>query len=100
MRNKAIKEPTVLKGFYLAALYFFLSLPAFSQLVPGREEGLTIEISGQVIDQRKQPLPDVSVLVKGTVTGAITNLSGVFVLRARTKLPLILVFSSIGFQQR
>ena len=33
-----------------------------------------IEVSGVVIDQeRKQPLQDVNVQVKGTVTGAITS---------------------------
>jgi iron complex outermembrane receptor protein len=60
-----------------------------------------IEISGQVTDQQsRQPLPDVSVQVKGTVTGAITNSTGNFVLRTKTKLPLTLIFSSIGFQQQ
>src|SRR5215510_15678199 len=58
-----------------------------------------IEISGRVTDQEKQqPLPDVSVQVKGTVTGAVTNASGNFVLRTKTKLPFILVFTSVGFK--
>jgi iron complex outermembrane receptor protein len=58
-----------------------------------------IEISGRVTDQEKQqPLPDVSVQVKGTVTGAVTNSSGNFVLRTKTKLPFTLVFTSVGFK--
>ena len=60
-----------------------------------------IEVSGVVIDQeRKQPLQDVNVQVKGTVTGAITSSTGSFVLRTKAKLPFVLVFSSVGFQQQ
>ena len=60
---------------------------------------MIIEVSGRVTDQEKQlPLPDVSVQVKGTIAGTITNSSGSFVLRTKTKLPFTLVFSSVGFQ--
>ena len=41
-----------------------------------------------------------SVQIKGTVTGTITNATGNFVLRTKTKLPFTLVFSSVGFQQQ
>src|SRR5678816_3437281 len=58
-----------------------------------------IEISGQVTDQEKKlPLPDVSVQIKGTVAGTVTNSTGNFVLRTKTQLPFTLVFSSIGFK--
>ena len=71
----------------------FLSNQLFAQ------DNTTIEISGRVTDQEKQqPLPDVSVQVKGTVTGAVTNSSGNFVLRTKTRLPFTLVFTSIGFK--
>jgi iron complex outermembrane receptor protein len=60
-----------------------------------------IEISGQVTDQEKKlPLPDVSVQIKGTVAGTVTNSTGNFILRTKTKLPFSLIFSSIGFQQQ
>src|SRR6187401_677127 len=63
------------------------------------QDNTVIEISGRVTDQEKQlPLPDVSIQVKGTVVGTITNSTGDFVLRTKAKLPFILVFSSIGFQ--
>ena len=65
------------------------------------QENTLIEISGLVIEgEKKIPLPDVSVQIKGTVTGTITNSTGRFVLRTKTKLPFALVFSSIGFQQQ
>ena len=63
------------------------------------QDNLIIEVSGKVTDQEKQlPLPDVSVQVKGTVAGTITNSTGSFVLRTKTKLPFTLVFSSVGFE--
>ncbi|PSR52018.1 energy transducer TonB [Adhaeribacter arboris] len=68
--------------------------------VYGQENNI-IEISGQVTDQEaKGPLPGVSVYVKGTVTGTVTNNSGDFSLRTRLRFPFTLVFSSVGFQQQ
>src|SRR5689334_9595561 len=47
-----------------------------------------IEISGTVINQEKNaPLPDVSVQIKGSVTGTITDNAGSFILRTKQKLP-------------
>ena len=63
------------------------------------QTGSLIEISGQVTDQEKNlPLSDVSVQIKGTVTGTITNATGNFILKTKTKLPFTLVFSSVGFK--
>ena len=63
------------------------------------QTGTLIEISGQVTDQEKNlPLPDVSVQIKGTVAGTITNSTGNFVLRTKTRLPFTLVFTSVGFK--
>lgn len=74
-------------------LQFLLANISFSQ------SGPLIEISGQVTDHEKNvPLPDVSVQIKGTVTGTVTNFTGAFVLRTKMQLPFILVFSSVGFK--
>ena len=64
------------------------------------QDATLIEVSGKVTNQERQPLPDVSVQLKGTVAGTITNKTGDFKLRTKTKLPFTLVFSSIGFQQQ
>ncbi|HTD93829.1 MAG TPA: TonB-dependent receptor [Chitinophagaceae bacterium] len=65
------------------------------------QDGSLIEVSGRVTDQEnKSPLPDVSVQVQGTVTGTITNKTGDFKLRTKTKLPFTLTFSSIGFKEQ
>jgi iron complex outermembrane receptor protein len=65
------------------------------------QDASLIEISGRVTDQgSQQPLPDVSVQVKGTVAGTITNKTGDFKLRTKSKLPFTLTFSSIGFKEQ
>lgn len=76
-------------------LYYFLIIT----VVASAQEHPLIEISGRVTDQEKLlPLPDVSVQVKGTVTGTVTTSTGAFVLRTKTRLPFTLVFSSVGFK--
>src|SRR4029078_6267491 len=81
------------KQLFLALLFLSVFNLAHSQA------GSLIEISGRVTDQEKNlPLPDVSVQIKGTVTGTVTNSAGGFVLRTKTQLPFTLVFSSIGFK--
>ena len=62
------------------------------------QQATRIEISGKVTDQEKhEPVSDVSVQIKGTVSGTVTNAIGNFVLRTKIKPPFTLVFSSIGF---
>ena len=81
--------------------YLLFALFAFGPGTLPAQENTVIEVSGVVTDQEhKLPLQDVSVQVKGTVNGAITNASGKFVLRTKSKFPFTLVFSSIGFQQQ
>ncbi len=53
-------------------------------------------ITGQVTDQRNDPLPGVTVLVKGTTIGTITDAEGRFSLSVPQDQKL-LVFSFIGF---
>lgn len=63
------------------------------------QDNTVIEISGQVIDQEKnEPLSDVSIQIKGSVAGTITNSTGNFLLRTKQKLPFTLVITSVGFK--
>ncbi len=55
-----------------------------------------INIKGEVKDQQGLPLPGVSVKVKGTNQGVVTNEKGSYVLSAPTNATL--VFSFIGFK--
>ncbi|MBE0654410.1 MAG: TonB-dependent receptor [Bacteroidales bacterium] len=54
-------------------------------------------VRGQVVDNQNQPLPGVTVLVKGTNIGAFTNNNGMYTIEFGTGIPdPILVFSFIG----
>lgn len=86
------------KAIFLKVSFSFFIFFAFNTVMA--QEATLIEVSGKVTNQEKQPLPDVSVQLKGTVSGTITNKSGDFKLRTKTKLPFTLVFSSVGFQQQ
>lgn len=59
----------------------------------------TINITGKVTDERNQPLPDVTVAVKGTTSGTITNKDGVYMLSG-VDPNAILVFSYLGYTSR
>ncbi|MBS1598695.1 MAG: TonB-dependent receptor [Bacteroidetes bacterium] len=82
-----------------ARLQLLLLIVLFSIQVSAQES--LIEITGKVIDQqRKEPLSDVSVQIKGKVSGTITDKDGSFTLRTKTVLPFTLIFSSVGFSQQ
>lgn len=91
-----------LKFLVKTSLLWTAALLIFTFFIPlHAQENNLIEISGQVIDNNtKAPLADVSVTVKGAVSGTITNAGGLFVLRTKLKFPFTLVFSSVGFQQQ
>lgn len=59
----------------------------------------SIQISGKINDKiTKEALPGVSIQIKGTISGTITDVEGKFVLRTKTKFPFVLQFKSIGYQ--
>jgi iron complex outermembrane receptor protein len=80
-------------------IYLLLAISIPSSIFA--QDNSIIEISGQVTDQDSHiPLGDVSVQLKGSVTGSVTNKNGNFVLRTKSKLPFTLIFSSVGFAQQ
>src|SRR5215203_3409691 len=76
-----------------------LSVSLFSLAQLNAQENTIVEVTGKVTDeQNKSPLTGVSVNIKGSIAGTITNDSGYFSLRTKLKFPLTLIFTSIGFQ--
>ena len=58
-------------------------------------------VTGKVVDEGKQPLPGVTVLLKGTTTGVVTNTDGVFsILIPDTTANVELVFSFVGMKTK
>jgi iron complex outermembrane receptor protein len=83
----------------LVVLFLFVS--QFHQLSFAQQEANVIEITGRVASQEnKEAIPNVSVNIKGTVAGTITDAKGNFKIRTRLKFPFTLLFSSIGFVEQ
>ncbi|WP_207532308.1 SusC/RagA family TonB-linked outer membrane protein [Desertivirga arenae] len=79
-----------LKSFVLLFLFTIgFMLSALAQSV----------VTGTVTDSKGEPLPGVSVKVKGAQTGATTDLNGKFTLRGATPSNVV-VFSFIGFKSQ
>ncbi|WP_126973016.1 TonB-dependent receptor [Gynurincola endophyticus] len=85
--------------FHQPKITFTFILVLFTVLAYAQETRI-IEVSGKVLDEFRNPLTDVSVQVKNSVSGTTTNKEGNFQLRTRLKLPFTLVFSSIGFRSQ
>ncbi|RYY25299.1 MAG: SusC/RagA family TonB-linked outer membrane protein, partial [Sphingobacteriaceae bacterium] len=64
--------------------------------VPVKEASAAISITGKVKDAQGLSLPGVSVLIKGTTTGTVTDANGGFSIRVPNDNS-VLVFSFIGF---
>jgi TonB-linked SusC/RagA family outer membrane protein len=55
------------------------------------------EIKGKVVDRNNIPIPGVSVRIKGSATGTVTNIEGDFTIRG-AKQADVLIFSYLGYQ--
>lgn len=66
-------------------------------LVVGTASAQPQSISGNVVDEEGLPLPGVSVVVKGTTTGTVTDFDGNFSL-ANVSSDATIVFSFVGMQ--
>lgn len=55
-------------------------------------------ITGRVLTEAGNPLPSVSVTIKGTSQGVLSNIDGSFVLVTTRPLPITLVFSFMGME--
>ena len=81
-RNQNLFRIAVL-GFILAVLHFSVNAAVGEKLVPGEsnlKNGYAVQqqksVSGRVTDSANSPIPGVSVVVKGTTAGTITDGNG------------------------
>ncbi|CAG5069026.1 TonB-dependent receptor P3 [Dyadobacter sp. CECT 9623] len=63
---------------------------------PAEPKGVKRQVSGKISDENNQPLPGVSVVIKGTQTGTTTNVEGVFQLNVESD-DAVLVLSFVGY---
>ena len=73
--------------------WFFFFLVCLSPLL-GVAQNKELTITGTVVDEFNVPLQAVSVVIKGTTRGVLTDLDGMYTLNANQKD--ILVFSQLG----
>lgn len=99
--KQSVKE--VLEGIFLNTPFTF----SFEQNVvmvkmkqkDEEKEKESLTVKGIVYDKKKQPLPGVTVLVKGTTLGVSTSEKGVFKIEVPNK-DVILVFSFVGMESK
>ena len=73
--------------------FFSLMIALFAQVITAQE----INVSGKVIDEQRNAIPGVNIVVKGTSRGTQTGFDGVFNLRA--KEGSVLVVSFLGMKE-
>lgn len=60
----------------------------------------TREISGKVTDEKMKDLPGVSIVIKGTQRGTVTDVNGQYRLPVTEQNPVILTFSFVGYRSQ
>jgi len=84
--------------FNTLLLFFIFLLTAVGKL---SAHGEIIAISGTVLEQSsREPLPGVSISVKGGKAGTLSDVTGNFSLKTTLKFPITLVFNIVGFEAR
>lgn len=86
-----IRQIRLLFHFVLLIIFILSGVEGFSQRKPAF-------ISGKVIDENENPLPNVSVVILGRQTGVTTNDSGYFKLTVPSERAFAVVFSYTGYQ--
>lgn len=84
--------------FYKLLVLVLLSGTVFGQQV---KSTINSTLSGQVLDEKtKEPLPGVSLFIKGTTHGVITDAEGHFYFQTGQKFPYTLNVSFVGYQKQ
>lgn len=79
-----------MKNFILF-LFLFSFTAVFSQ---------STKITGTVSDEQNNPVAGANILVKGKITGTVTDPSGKFELNTNQSLPFTIIVSMVGFQKQ
>lgn len=77
--------------------WLFLLLMCLTPLL-GIAQNKELSITGRVVDDLNEPLPGVSIVIKGTSKGTVTDIDGVYTLHASSTD--ILVYSQVGMSNK
>jgi hypothetical protein len=83
------KRNFVEKAGLFSLLFVLFSAQLFAQ-----------KVAGKVVDENKEPMPGVNVVVKGTTNGIITDTNGNYVIQPGNIKKDVLVFSFIGYEAK
>ena len=106
VENKDLQEVLAecLKGtqlWYVIEDQIVVISPKLKEFSQVKKENHSTVASGKVIDKDKKPIPGVTILIKGTTTGVVTNVDGVFfILVPDTTARVELVFSFVGMKSK
>lgn len=88
-----------MKKQFPPALFLLLVLMGLGPALAAQDE--LISISGTVTEQPgRQPLPGVSISVKNSNAGTLSDEAGNFSLKTRLKFPFTLVFNIVGYESK
>ncbi|MEY4609797.1 MAG: hypothetical protein RL246_116, partial [Bacteroidota bacterium] len=89
-----------MKFFYGFLLGVALIFSSFFSVAQQSKPTINSTLKGQVLDEKtKQAIPGVSVFIKGTTHGVLTDAEGNFYFQTGQKFPYTLVLSFIGYQK-
>jgi TonB-dependent starch-binding outer membrane protein SusC len=96
MRKNLIFFDNVRKGLSTSLLFALLFITGlFSDFGAAKAQGDVKQITGKIVDMNNLPLPGVTILIKGTSKGAVSDLEGAFTLNASPSDKLVI--SYIGY---
>ena len=82
-------------------LLLILSVSAATTFGQQVKSTINSTLSGQVLDEKtKEPIPGVSLFIKGTTHGVITDAEGHFYFQTGQKFPYTLIVTFIGYQKQ
>lgn len=93
--QQVLDEVLVKRGFGYEIIDKVITIRRLQQ-----QKNTKIQIKGLVTDTKKQPLPGVTVMIKGTSLGTVTDAEGHYVLTIPQRDELVLVFSFVGMNSR
>lgn len=101
-KTKSKRENLLTSRFRMILLSLILACPLFCSAqdvaANSAKEQELVEISGKVTDKETgEPIIGVSIVVKGTFNGTVTDENGEFKLKTKSKFPLTLVASFVGY---
>lgn len=102
------RSPHGIKGYCRLLLFTSLGLTALCStsiqaLANTRTEAVAAaasKVTGSVLDERGEPLPGVTVTIKGTTTSTSTDVHGVFSLNVPDASAGTLIFTFVGYAQQ